>query len=153
MTVVAGLEMAAVPRWMIAADLPAVVAVDSASHDRPWGLGEIVRRRGHRSTIGMVAEVDGRVAGFALYTVARGEIEVIRFAVHPDRRRRGVGSRMMATLAAKLSGPSRGRLAFDVRESDDLAVAFLAACGLRASLRRDRFASPEEDGYRFTSQV
>jgi ribosomal-protein-alanine N-acetyltransferase len=149
----AGLEAVAAIGWMVDADFPAVVAIDAAAHARPWGGLEIARRLGHRSTIGMVARIDGRVVGFALYTIDRHEIRVIRFAVHPDRRRRGIGSRMMATLMAKLSDLSHKRLAFDVRESDDLVIAFLAACGLRASLSRGQFASPEEDGYRFVYQV
>jgi ribosomal protein S18 acetylase RimI-like enzyme len=149
----AGLEAVAAIGWMVDADLPGVVAVDVAAHDRPWGGLEIARRLGHPSTIGMVAGVDGRVVGFALYTLARNEIEVIRFAVQPECRRRGVGARMMASLVGKLTALSYERLAFEVRETDDLAVAFLAACGLRASLTRRRFASPEEDGYRFVYHV
>ncbi len=66
----------------------------------------------------MVAEYEDRVVGFMIYELHKSRIHVLNFAVAEDCRRRGVGSQMIAKLAAKLSSQRRSRIVLEVRETN-----------------------------------
>lgn len=57
------------------------------------------------------------------------ETNVLRLAVHPDRRRHGHGRHLLTSLAAKLAILGPRRLVAEVPADDDAALALFAACG------------------------
>jgi ribosomal-protein-alanine N-acetyltransferase len=142
-------------RWMIHRDMPQILAIESASHDRPWCEEEFLRILRQRNCIGMVAETcdpGSPIFGYMVYEPHRTFIEVLDFTVHPDHRRHGVGRRMIEKLVTKLSIARRSRLLFRVRETSLPAHLFLRACGLKAqSVAREYFG--EEDGYVFVYRL
>ena len=135
-------------RWMIRRDMPEVLATEKASFEFPWLEDDFIRCLRQRNCIGMVAEHDDRVVGFMIYELHKARIHVLNLAVSPDCRRRGVGSQMVAKLAAKLSPQRRSRIVLEVRETNLGAQLFFRENGFRAvSVLRGFYADTPEDAY------
>jgi ribosomal-protein-alanine N-acetyltransferase len=84
----------------------------------------------------LVAECEGRLAGFAVARLLPGDdVEILNVATDPGFRRRGVGS---ALLQAQLKLP--GRVWFlEVRESNNAARALYKAAGFAEEGRRRHY--------------
>ena len=70
-------------RWMIRKDLPEVFAIELASFDCPWFELDFIRCMQQRNSIGMVADLGDRIAGYMIYELGRTRIRLLNFAVHP----------------------------------------------------------------------
>ena len=96
-----------------------------------------IRRFLHLPTArGVVAEVGGELAGFAIgYRSRRGVAHVLTLDVHPDFRRRRLGHALMRAVLSRLAedGATETRLEVDVRNAG--AIAFYERLGFRP-LRR-----------------
>jgi GNAT superfamily N-acetyltransferase len=79
---------------------------------------------------GIVAEEDGEVLGYALFRERPDEIYLRQLFVARDRRRRGIGRRIMETLRGQV-WPKNRRLTVDVLASNAPALAFWRAVGYR----------------------
>jgi [ribosomal protein S18]-alanine N-acetyltransferase len=135
-------------RWMIRRDMPEVLAIEGESFEFPWLEDDFIRCLRQRNCIGMVAEYEDRVVGFMIYELHRTRIHVLNFAVAEDHRHCGVGSQMIAKLAAKLSSQRRSRIVLEVRETNLAAQVFFRENGFRAvSVLRSYYADTPEDAY------
>jgi len=95
------------------ADAPAVRAVNTAAFEGPAEADLVDALRGDPRVVSLVATLDGRVVGHALFTPVRietpapvegpGAVEAAvagtaialgPLAVHPDHQRRGIGARL-----------------------------------------------------------
>jgi ribosomal-protein-alanine N-acetyltransferase len=73
---------------------------------------------------------------------------VLNFAVHPEFRRRRVGSAMVNKLIGKLSQQRRNRILLEIRETNLDAQLFFRDSGFRAiSVLRDFYDDTTEDAY------
>jgi [ribosomal protein S18]-alanine N-acetyltransferase len=135
-------------RWMIRRDMPEILATEREGFEFPWLEDDFIRCLRQRNCIGMVAEHEDRVVGFMIYELQKCRIHVLNFAVAGEFRRRGVGSQMIAKLAAKLSAQRRNRIMLSVRETNLAAQLFFRENGFRAvSVLRDYYADTPEDAY------
>lgn len=133
---------------LIHRDMPEVLEIESQSFDFPWTEEDFIRYLRQRNTIGMVAECKERVVGFMVYELHKSRLHVLNFAVRPELRRRGVGSRMIAKLVSKLSHQRRDQIQLEVRESNLDAQLFFRRMGFRAvSVLRDFYGDSDEDAY------
>jgi len=137
-------------RWMIRRDMPEVLQIETDSFEFPWLEEDFLRHLHRRDTIGMVAEVDGCVAGFMIYELHKSRIHVLNFAVAPDLHRRGIGSQMVAKLVAKLSLRRRKSIFLEIRETNLGAQLFFREKEFRAvSILYGHYKdAPEESAYR-----
>lgn len=137
-------------RWMILRDMPEVAEIERQSFAECWGergLREVLRGR---NVIGMVADDGRRVVGYMVYELHRHRIELLRLAVAADRRREGVGERLIGRLKGKLA-PFHARrdvASIDVPEPEATieACRFLASQGFASRLVREYVRG---DVYRF----
>jgi ribosomal-protein-alanine N-acetyltransferase len=135
-------------RWMIRRDMPEILAIESQSFEFPWSEEDFINCLRQRNCIGMVAEHDDHVVGFMIYELNKTRIQVLNFAVAESRRRRGVGTQMMAKLIGKLSSQRRSRILLEVRETNLPAQLFFRTSGFRAvSVLREYYADTPEDAY------
>ncbi len=135
-------------RWMIRRDMAEVLDIENRSFEFPWTEEDFIRCLRQRNCIGMVAEYEERVVGFMIYELHKNRLHILNFAVHPDFRRRGVGSQMTAKLAGKLSQQRRNRIQLEVRETNLAAQLFFREAGFRAiSVLRDFYEDTVEDAY------
>jgi ribosomal-protein-alanine N-acetyltransferase len=132
---------------MIRRDMPEVLEIENHSFEFPWSEEDFGCLR-QRNCIGVVAEFEERVVGFMIYELHKTRLHVLNFAVHPEYRRRGVGTSMVQKLISKLSHQRRDRILLEVRETNLSAQLFFREEGLRAiSVLRDFYDDTTEDAY------
>ncbi len=137
-------------RYMIQADIPAVLSIEQASYADPWTEKDFRRCLRERNAIGMVStqyQDVGDVLGIMIYEMHEDRFELLNFAVAPECRRRGVGSQMVSKLIEKLSSHRRTRVTVDLRERNLPAQLFFQAQGFVATkVLREHYGI--EDAYR-----
>ncbi|WP_235951916.1 ribosomal protein S18-alanine N-acetyltransferase [Crateriforma spongiae] len=133
---------------MIRRDMPAVLETETRSFEFAWTEEDFIRCLRQRNCIGMVAEIEDRVAGFMIYELHKNRLHILNFAVHPEFRRRGLGHAMIGKLLGKLSHERRNRIMLEVRETNLEAQLFFKSVGFRAiSVLRDFYDDAAEDAY------
>ena len=136
-------------RWVTRKDMPAVLRIEDASFREPWTEDDFVKSLQQRNIIGMVAEHRDLVIAYMIYELHRDSIHLLSIAVHPDFRRQGVGTAMLAKLASKLQYQSRSKITTMASEINLDAQMFLREHGFRATeVVRDHY-HPGEDAYFF----
>ncbi len=138
-------------RWMIRRDMQDVEHIETVSYEFPWSEDDFIRALRVRNAISMVAEVNERVVGFMIYELHRDRLHVLNFAVHPDYRRRSIGSLMANKLKSKLSAGRRNLIMLEIRESNLPAQQFFSSQGFKAVKVVRGFYTDwtEEDAYLF----
>lgn len=135
-------------RWMIRRDMPQILEIEARSFQHPWREGDFIHYLRQRNCIGMIAEHNTGVVGYMLYELHRSRLHLLNFAVHPDFRRREIGTAMVRKLAGKLTTERRDRVMLEVRETNLAAQLFFKACGFRAvAVLRDFYEDSAEDAY------
>ena len=131
-------------RWLIRRDYDEVQAIENASFDQPWTSEDFIWASRQRNCIGIVAEYDEVVVGYAIYELHKTHLYALNFAVHPDWRRRGIGEAMITKLIGKLWGERRHTLRLDVCETNLDAQVFFRDMGLKATgILRQRYGDKD----------
>lgn len=138
-------------RWIIRRDMPEVLDIEKRSFEFAWPEDDFIRVLRQRNCIGLVAELpDERVAGFVIYELGKNYLHLLNFAVHPEERGIGIGSRIIEKMVSKLSFQRRNRIVLEIRESNVAAQLFFQRRGFRCvSVLRDFYLDTEEDAYVF----
>lgn len=135
-------------RWMIRRDMPEVLDTEQKSFDFAWTEEDFLRCLRQRNCIGMVAEHGEKVVGFMIYELHKAKLHILNFAVHPNWRRAGVGSQMVAKLISKLSSHRRTKITLEVRETNLAAQLFFSRQGFRATkVLRAYYEDSGEDAF------
>lgn len=128
---------AAAIRHVTAADLPALAALDEAVFDPPYQLasGELIE---YMVTSGyfVVAEEDGHLAGYACADVIGEEGQIIRVAVHPAARRRGIGGALLNAALTYCRDQQARLVMVNTQDSNQVALQLYASVGFRRVGRR-----------------
>ena len=97
----------AVSRWLIGRDMDEILGIDNVSHEPfyRWNRAEWSDMLKERSTVGrvIVDEDTERVFGFVVYRLQKPSIQVLKLAVHPLFRRRGIGAAMLREIESKVT--------------------------------------------------
>lgn len=136
-------------RPMTASDLPSVLSLERTVYPSPWRVEHFAQLLDLPAGMGFVATVPpGEVVGYALGWVAAGEAELANIAVVAERRRGGVGGRLIEAVLAEARDRGAGRLYLEVRISNQGAQTFYRRYGFAVVGRRPRYyARPAEDAY------
>jgi ribosomal-protein-alanine N-acetyltransferase len=129
-----------------ATDLDAIVAIERVSFsDPPWSRQSFASLLGDprvRFTVACAPDV----VGYVVTWVVADEAEVANLAVAPDRRRRGVGRRLLDGALADAQAVGVRSLYLEVRESNTAARALYSTRGFLTVGRRSAYyRNPVED--------
>ena len=117
-------------RWMGRADVVDVLRIDRLSFS-PWmDEAELVALTKQRDVITCVAETQQMTDGFMIYRLLPGVLELLRIAVLPSERKRGIGTQMVERLKSKLAQQNRRELIVRVPEKNLGAQLFFSRCGM-----------------------
>jgi [ribosomal protein S18]-alanine N-acetyltransferase len=78
-------------RRALPADQEAVLRIEQQSMLDPWAATQVAAELVAVNGIGWVAEMDGSVCGYVFFRICAPESELLRLAVAPSWRRKGVG--------------------------------------------------------------
>ncbi len=121
-------------------DVAAVHAIEKASFATPWPEHAFVRElRENRLAHYLVARAGAKVVGFAGIWRMVDEAHITTFGVHPDWRRRGVGSRLLLAAVDLADRLGARRLTLEVRASNLPAQSLYERFGFEVRGRRPRY--------------
>lgn len=144
----AGTTTPANVRWLIRRDMDEVLVIENACFSIPWIEDDFLRCLRQRNCIGMVAEREGRIVGYMLYTLHRKRARLLNFAVREDCQSEGVGRQMMERLVEKTSQQGRRQIIAEVCETNLDGQLFFRAMGFVAlKVLRGRYDDTDADAY------
>jgi [ribosomal protein S18]-alanine N-acetyltransferase len=115
---------------------------------RPWSLAEfsdLITARG-------VFVVSAAGQGFAMGRAIAGESELLTLAVHPDTRRQGIGTQLLAAYEAGALAHQAAESFLEVAADNQAAVSLYKCAGYRESGRRPGYYH-QPDGRRTDALV
>ena len=118
-----------------AQDIPAIAGLHAASLDKNWSqdsFQHFITSENHNI---MVAEKDGALIGFLITQTVADETEIISIATHPDHRRDGIASSLMAHIKSPCF--------LEVRKDNNAAITFYAKHNFtQVGIRKDYYSTP-----------
>ncbi len=130
-------------RRMSASDVEYVAAIESSAYDYPWTRG-IFRDCLLANYQAAVIEWRGRVAGYAITSIAAGEAHLLNLCVSSDCRRLGLGRMLLRYVVQHASVMGADRLFLEVRPSNEAALALYRDEGfVRTGLRRNYYRASD----------
>ncbi|MBE6032909.1 MAG: ribosomal-protein-alanine N-acetyltransferase [Clostridiales bacterium] len=126
-------------------DSDAIAEIDRMVFPTPWGDFR-KELENEEKFLYVVAELNGKVIGFAGLWIILEEGDFTNVAIHPDHRGKGYGGTMLDLLLAE--GEKRGVKAFtlEVRAGNERARSMYTARGFKeAGIRKAYYADNKED--------
>jgi ribosomal-protein-alanine N-acetyltransferase len=124
-------------RRLAYSDLPAVISIERRSFPSPWSLAMFVLELSKPSGICLAATEGEELLGYLVCSRYDRVWHVMNVAVAPERRRRGVASRLIGQLIAEAGAELPFTL--EVRVSNRDAIAMYEKLGFRSAGVRPRY--------------
>jgi len=103
--------------------------------DRDWAHVDVLKERGA-----------GPVLGFVIYWLVRDEVHILNIAAHPDQRRRGHASRLLAHVIEFSRRQGCRYITLEVRRSNHGAIRLYRKYGFRpVGIRPNYYVEDNED--------
>ena len=124
--------------------LAALAEIERACFHAPWSENMLREELG--KGIFLVAEQDGRTAGYVGCQTVLDEGYITNVAVSPDFRRQGIARALIAELTAKAGENKLAFVTLEVRESNLAARRLYEKLGFAAlGVRRGFYSAPPDD--------
>jgi len=127
--------------------LRAVTRIEQQVYPRPWSLGLFMSELGFPSSrVYLVARVGTTVVGYGGLMLVTDDGHVTTLAVDPAWHRRGLGTRLLHTLAATAVARGARNLTLEVRAGNHGAQALYRGFGFApAGVRKGYYVETKED--------
>ena len=136
-------------RKMDPPDLPAVLAIEEACFQSPWGRDGFLAALERSDIAAYVYCPAGRVLAYFLVEFEGSEARLINLAVHRDQRRRGTATECLRHAERLARRRKAQRISLEVEESNLPAQLLYRKAGYRATrILRNFYPDTNEDGYR-----
>ena len=124
-----------------------VAELEKVCFSTPWSEQSIAKELHNPLSLWLLAVEGESLAGYVGSQTVMGETDMMNLAVAPQRRRQGIGRRLVEELTARLARMGSRSLTLEVRASNVPARALYEAMGfVQTGLRRGYYRSPREDG-------
>jgi ribosomal-protein-alanine acetyltransferase len=137
-------------RTLVAADLDAILAIQSASAEASQWPGDsyarIVAGESQTDFAWVARDEGGQITAFLVARVVAGECEILNLAVHPAHRQRGVAGALLdhGIDYARSNGVTSAFL--EVRRSNTAAIRFYQSHNFcPTGIRSCYYSHPKED--------
>ncbi len=130
-------EVGAEVRQLAYSDLPAVISIERRSFPAPWSLAMFVLELSKPSGICLAATEADELRGYLVCSRYDRVWHLMNVAVAPERRRRGIATRLISRLIEE----GGGKLPFtlEVRVSNREAISMYESLGFRSAGVRPRY--------------
>jgi ribosomal-protein-alanine N-acetyltransferase len=127
-------------------ELPAIAAIERASYSHPWSEGSLRAAIEDAPTRVAVLRSHREPWAYCVFQVAADEVQVLNLAVHPERRRQGLGRRLLGIVLEAACREGARTAWLEVRPSNAAALSLYRATGFaQRAVRRGYYESPAED--------
>jgi len=109
-------------RWMLRRDMQEIMVIENEVFNDPFSEEQILGILKRKNIIGMVAEIENKVAAYMIYEFFDNRINVIKFAI-PEFMNQQIADQMIQKLKSKLQ--KKHHLDFCVAESNLKVQLFL----------------------------
>jgi len=124
-------------REAVAADLPALAALEAAAFADPWSAEMLAAELANAGSLVLVLAAPGAaLLGYACFRHGGGEAELLRVAVEPAVRGRGLARRLIAAGCERLRAAGVACCHLEVRPGNEAALAVYRALGFTLAGRR-----------------
>ena len=127
-------------RTMQAADLDAVLAIESRAYSHPWTRGNFIDSLAAGYLAELLLDDDARITGYFVAMTGVGEMHLLNLTVEPACQGRGHGGRLLDVLAQRCRERALPLLWLEVRAGNDRARALYQRRGFaEVGLRRQYY--------------
>ncbi|HKA88266.1 MAG TPA: ribosomal protein S18-alanine N-acetyltransferase [Haliangiales bacterium] len=131
-------------------DLDEIMEIERLSYKHPWArqvfIEELDREWAHVDVLRERTDKRSRVIGFINYWLVRDEVHVLNVSVHPDDRRKGHASRLIAHVVEYARRRSSRFVTLEVRRGNHGALKLYRSFGFRSvGIRPNYYAEEGED--------
>ena len=111
-----------------------------------WSVNSIASELNNALSLWIVAMEGDTVLGYIGSQTVMGETDMMNIAVHPDHRRRMIGTGLITGLIGALAKQGSHSLTLEVRASNDPAIAMYTLYGFsQVGRRKNYYRNPKED--------
>lgn len=133
-------------RPALLADVSELAELERACFSDPWTAAGIRETIQYETARTFVAQESDRIVGYVIARISGSEGEILDLAVLPERRRRGIGASLLATVWDAMQSEGVKELYLEVRETNTAAIALYRARGFRpVGVRPRYYRNPPED--------
>ena len=133
-------------REMKRGDIPAIAELEKICFSDPWSENSIASELDNRLSYWLVAEDNGKIAGYVGSQAVLDAADMMNLAVSPDYRQQGIGQALICGLIEHLKRKKVIALLLEVRASNTPAISLYETMGFIQVGRRPKYYhNPRED--------
>ena len=133
-------------REMTEKDLDAVAAIEAECIKQPWSRKSFAESLTKDYSLFLVEESEGKIWGYIGIYLIYEDTEITGIAVLPEKRRCGIGKKLLLSAAECAVERSAQRILLEVRESNEAARAFYLELGFHEiGIRKNFYDFPQEN--------
>ena len=112
----------------------------------PWSLESVKEGLVSSLDTWLVLKEGGGLLGYCIFRIIAGEGELLRIAVHPEYRGRGLSKKLMDRLVENSRKKEVMSLSLEVRESNNKARNLYRSYGFKEeTIRKNYYRDPQEN--------
>jgi ribosomal-protein-alanine N-acetyltransferase len=131
-------------RLMVEDDLDVIIAIEESIHPFPWTRG-IFYDCINVGYLCLLLEVDGKIVGYAVMSIAVGEAHLLTIVVAKDEQGKGYGKKILNEMIQRAAGDNANTMYLEVRISNKTAIQLYHQRGFNELGIRDNYY-PAENG-------
>lgn len=133
-------------RRAVADDLDAITAIDAACFEASWTREMLAQELARAIAVVDVASADGHACGYVCSWRVADEVHLLRVAVLPSQRRRGLGAALVRRVLAWAAAEHAAFVDLEVARGNHGAVALYRALGFdEVGCRPGYYTHPPDD--------
>ena len=130
------------------------MAIERTAYAYPWSERFFRQEMQAEYARSILAEIDGRIAGYILFWLLPGAIDIHNVAVHSDFRRRGLGRRLLEQVVLEARSRASSRITLEVRKSNLPAQKLYESMGFGVTgVRKGYYSDDGEDAFLMALEV
>ena len=131
---------------MTQAHVAQIAELEKLCFSEPWSERSVASELNNPLAFWLVAEEDGRVAGYIGSQTVMGETDMMNVAVHPGYRKRGIATGLIVSLVGELRKMGSHCLTLEVRASNESAIRVYRTLDFQeVGRRKNYYRNPRED--------
>ena len=128
------------------ADAKELSELDKKCFSVPWSEKSFFDESHNKLAVYFVAKEDGVIIGYAGYWNVAGEGCITNIAVIPEKRRMGIGKKLIEEMIKSAKELDLSLLTLEVRESNTAAISLYKSFGFEElGKRKNYYTNPVED--------